>query len=86
MDVSLRRPADVPARLLSAGQRQRTALARLKLQSRLVWLMDEPFSALDVDARAALEADIATHRNAGGAIIASIHGAHGFESSGEVAL
>lgn len=85
-DVGLRRPADVPARLLSAGQRQRTALARLKLQSRPVWLMDEPFSALDVDARAALEADIAAHRAEGGAVIAAIHGEPGFEPSGEVAL
>lgn len=84
--VGLKRPADVPARLLSAGQRQRTALARLKLQQRPLWLMDEPFSALDVDARAALEADIAAHRQGGGAIIAAIHGAPGFETSGEVVL
>ena len=82
----LSRPADVPARLLSAGQRQRTALARLHLQARPIWLMDEPFSALDVDARAALAADIATHRAAGGAIIAAIHGEPGFEPSGEVVL
>lgn len=84
--AGLARPADVPARLLSAGQRQRTALARLKLQSRPVWLMDEPFSALDVDARAALEADIAAHRAGGGAVIAAIHGKPGFVPSGEVRL
>ncbi|MEO0466491.1 MAG: heme ABC exporter ATP-binding protein CcmA [Pseudomonadota bacterium] len=84
--VGLARPADVPARLLSAGQRQRTALARLKLQVRPVWLMDEPFSALDVDARAALEADIVAHRAIGGAVITAIHGAPGFEPSGEVSL
>lgn len=82
----LARPADVPARLLSAGQRQRTALARLKLQDRPLWLMDEPFSALDVDARAALEADIAAHRAGGGAVIAAIHGEPGFAPSNEVAL
>lgn len=84
--AGLARPADVPARLLSAGQRQRTALARLKLQTRPVWLMDEPFSALDVDARAALEADIAAHRTSGGAVIAAIHGEPGFSPSGELRL
>lgn len=84
--AGLARPAEVPARLLSAGQRQRTALARLKLLHRPLWLMDEPFSALDVDARTALEADIAAHRASGGAIIAAIHGAPGFEPSEEVVL
>jgi len=84
--AGLARPADVPARLLSAGQRQRTALARLKLQHRPVWLMDEPFSALDVDARAALEADIEAHRASGGAVIAAIHGEPGFAPSGELRL
>jgi len=84
--AGLARPADVPARLLSAGQRQRTALARLKLQARPVWLMDEPFSALDVDARAALEADIEVHRASGGAVIAAIHGEPGFAPSGELRL
>ncbi|MEO0815937.1 MAG: heme ABC exporter ATP-binding protein CcmA [Pseudomonadota bacterium] len=84
--AGLARPADVSARLLSAGQRQRTALARLKLHARPVWLMDEPFSALDVDARAALEADIQQHRAKGGAVIAAIHGEPGFAPSGEFRL
>lgn len=84
--MGLARPADVPARLLSAGQRQRTALGRLKLQHRPVWLMDEPFSALDVDARARLENEIEVHCEGGGAVIAAIHGAPGFAVSGEVAL
>ena len=84
--MGLARPADVPARLLSAGQRQRTALARLKLQHRPVWLMDEPFSALDVDARARLENEIEVHCEGGGAVIAAVHGAPGFAVSGEVAL
>ncbi|MEO0784949.1 MAG: heme ABC exporter ATP-binding protein CcmA [Pseudomonadota bacterium] len=85
-ETGLARPADVPAQLLSAGQRQRTALARLKLQARPVWLMDEPFSALDVDARAALEADIEAHRASGGAVIAAIHGEPGFKPSAEMRL
>ncbi|MCI4644334.1 MAG: heme ABC exporter ATP-binding protein CcmA [Hyphomonadaceae bacterium] len=84
--MGLARPADLPARLLSAGQRQRTALARLKLQHRPVWLMDEPFSALDVDARKRLENEIEVHCSGGGAVIAAVHGEPGFAVSGEVVL
>ncbi|MEM1105420.1 MAG: heme ABC exporter ATP-binding protein CcmA [Pseudomonadota bacterium] len=84
--AGLEGPADVPARLLSAGQRQRTALARLKLQHRPIWLMDEPFSALDVAARSALERDIEAHRAGGGAVIAAIHGAAGLSPTRELNL
>ena len=85
-EVGLRRPAGVPARYLSAGQRQRTALARLLLDERALWLMDEPFSALDVDGRAMLLKMLAAHRERGGAIIAAIHGEAGFEATNEVVL
>lgn len=85
-EVGLERPADVPARLLSAGQRQRTALGRLLLEERPLWLLDEPFSALDRDGRAMLLEMVSVHREAGGGVIAAIHGDAGFEASGEVAL
>ena len=85
-EAGLKRPADVPARLLSAGQRQRTALARLKLDPRPLWLMDEPFSALDVDARAALNRDMREHCAAGGAIIAAVHGDVGMTAGRELRL
>jgi len=70
----LSRPADLPARLLSAGQCRRTALARLMLQSRPLWLMDEPFSALDSQARRELETRIEAHRTAGGGVVMALHG------------
>jgi heme exporter protein A len=38
---------DVPSRLLSAGQRRRLALARLLVNKARLWLLDEPFTALD---------------------------------------
>lgn len=85
-EAGLKRPGDVPARLLSAGQRQRTALARLKLDPRALWLMDEPFSALDVEARAALNRDMREHCAAGGAIIAAVHGDVGLDADREFAL
>lgn len=85
-DMSLTRPADVPCRMLSAGQKRRTALARLKLEERSVWLLDEPFNALDTDGQALLAEMIETHRASGGAVIAALHGAAPVQASGEVVL
>ena len=78
--------ADIPSRLLSAGQKRRTALARLQLQHRPLWLLDEPFNALDTHGRDMLLAQISEHRSKGGAIIAAIHGEAGFAATREVTL
>ena len=64
---------DIPGALLSAGQRRRVSLARLSLQSRPVWLLDEPLVALDRSARARLNEACAQHRAAGGLIVAASH-------------
>lgn len=85
-EMGLARAADVPGRYLSAGQRRRTALARLKLDARPVWLLDEPYTALDADGRALLDRMIAAHRAGGGALIAAIHGEAGFAATREVIL
>jgi len=77
--MGLSRPSDVPAKHLSAGQRRRTALARLRLENRPVWLLDEPLTALDADGKTLLLDMIAAHRAEGGGIIAAIHGNAGFE-------
>ena len=84
--MGMKRPADVPVRLLSAGQRRRTALARLELEHRPVWLLDEPYTALDKDGRALVDAMITAHCEAGGAVIAAIHGDTGFRSTREILL
>lgn len=78
-EMGLSRPSDVPAKHLSAGQRRRTALARLHLEYRPVWLLDEPLTALDTDGKALLLDMIAAHRAKGGGIIAAIHGNAEFE-------
>jgi len=39
--------ADLPARVLSAGQRRRVAMARVLAMSASLWLLDEPFTNLD---------------------------------------
>lgn len=85
-DMKLKRPADVPSRMLSAGQKRRTAIGRLKLVERKVWLLDEPFNALDTEGQAMLSEMIAAHRADGGAVIAALHGDAPVEASGEVAL
>jgi heme exporter protein A len=64
---------DLPGALLSAGQRRRVALARLSLQQRPIWLLDEPLVALDRNARTRLHDVCATHRAAGGLVVAASH-------------
>jgi len=71
--VGLAALRDLPARLLSAGQRRRLALARLVLSSAPLWLLDEPTLGLDQTAIALLGGLIAAHRAQGGAIIAATH-------------
>ncbi len=62
-----------PVRTLSAGQRRRTALARIVLAQAPVWLLDEPLNALDVPAQAAFRTALQAHLAAGGLAIAATH-------------
>jgi heme exporter protein A len=71
--LDLARLADVPARMLSAGQRRRLALARLPLSGALLWLLDEPTLGLDTASVARLGALLATHRAARGIVVAATH-------------
>ncbi len=65
--------APVPVRLLSTGQRKRAALARTIASGAALWLLDEPANGLDADAIPLLEAAIARHRAAGGAVMVATH-------------
>ncbi len=65
--------AAVPARMLSAGQKRRVALARLRVAPAKIWLLDEPTVGLDTASLARLRAVIAEHRLAGGRTIAATH-------------
>ncbi|KAF0138850.1 MAG: heme exporter protein A [Rhodospirillaceae bacterium] len=69
----LERLADVPGRLLSAGQKRRVNLARLLLGTSDLWLLDEPATALDQTAVAALGMVMAEHRAHGGMVVLSTH-------------
>lgn len=64
---------DLPARLLSAGQRRRLALARILVSAAPIWVLDEPTVGLDDRARLALSEVIAAHRAQGGALVLSTH-------------
>lgn len=73
--MALERYADTPVRALSRGWRRRAALARVVISRRALWLLDEPFAALDEDGQRRFGAAMAAHLEAGGAIIAARHAA-----------
>lgn len=64
---------DRPVEQLSAGQRRRVALARLALNPARLWLLDEPYTHLDVEAIAVLGRVLAAHLDRGGAVIMVSH-------------
>lgn len=64
---------DVPVRRLSAGQQRRVALLRLfHLRARL-WVLDEPFTALDDEGTALLLRALRRHRESGGCVLLAAH-------------
>ncbi len=72
--LGVARLADLPARYLSQGQRKRAALARLAMSAAVpLWLLDEPFAALDDDAIAKLSALCGAHLAAGGLLVLTSH-------------
>lgn len=64
---------DVPAAQLSAGQQRRVDLARLYLSDKPLWLLDEPFTAIDVAGVARLQQRFLEHAARGGAVLLSSH-------------
>lgn len=62
-----------PTGNLSAGQRRRTALARLLLTGARLWCLDEPLTSLDVEGIALVEEMVAEHLERGGLAIAATH-------------
>lgn len=64
---------DLPTRMLSQGQKKRVALARLILSRAPLWILDEPFTALDMDAVDLLQGLIADHVAGGGMTVLTTH-------------
>jgi heme exporter protein A len=72
--LGIARLAGLPVRFLSQGQRKRAALARLALSAGVpLWLLDEPFAALDEGAIACVSALCAAHLAAGGMVVLTSH-------------
>ena len=66
-----------PVRSLSQGLRRRVALARLALETApALWVLDEPFDALDIAGTATLHALLAAHRSRGGSVLLTSHHLH----------
>lgn len=71
--VGLRGYEDVPAAQLSAGQQRRVDLARLYLSRRPLWVLDEPFTAIDVHGVARLQERFLRHVATRGAVLLTSH-------------
>ena len=73
-EEELERVVDVAVHRLSAGQQRRVALARVALvQSRCLWILDEPFSSLDDAAAKRFSKRLARHAHDGGMVVYTTH-------------
>ena len=80
-------PGDKPVRQLSQGQRRRAALARLSVSWQApVWLLDEPFTALDAAAAELTRTLLGEHAQRGGSVVYSTHQDAGLRDSRVIEL
>ena len=77
---------ELPVRKLSQGQRRRAALARLVVSEAPLWLLDEPFAALDAEGIANLNGLLEKQVNRGGAVVYTTHQEAGIRSTRVVDL
>ncbi len=71
--IGIARCAHLPARVLSQGQKRRVALAGLWLSKTKLWVLDEPFAALDVASVEVLAEHLGEHLANGGMAILTTH-------------
>ncbi len=80
--VGLARATDVPVRSLSAGQKRRVALARCLLTEAPLWILDEPYTNLDVAGRELVDHLMTQHLEGGGQVLLVAHQNHGVRQPG----
>jgi heme exporter protein A len=71
--IGIERCAHLPVRVLSQGQKRRVALAKLWLTKASLWILDEPFSALDAASIPVLASRLSAHLSQGGMAIITTH-------------
>ena len=64
---------DLPVNCLSAGQKKRVLMARMLTRRAQVWILDEPFNALDAQAVQELQSLIAQHLEGNGLVVLTSH-------------
>lgn len=85
--LGLARRERLPARALSQGQRRRAALARLAVaESQPLWILDEPFAALDTAAVEQIQSLVSAHLARGGMVVLTTHQDARIESQSAVDL
>lgn len=77
---------DVPVNQLSAGQQRRVALARLWLSQARLWVLDEPFTAIDAAGVEKLTRQMVRHCEAGGMVILTTHQPLGISGVRQIVL
>ncbi|MER2493482.1 cytochrome c biogenesis heme-transporting ATPase CcmA [Catenovulum sediminis] len=71
--VGLAGLADIPVRFLSAGQKRRVALVRLWASDAKLWVLDEPFTSIDVTGVSVLNQLFERHKKHGGIVVVTSH-------------
>lgn len=71
--VGLKDQAHIACRYLSAGQRRRAAIARFQINDALVWILDEPLTALDSSGIKSVCQTIDAHLDRGGLVVLTSH-------------
>jgi heme exporter protein A len=71
--IGIARCANLPARVLSQGQKRRVALATLWITQSKLWILDEPFAALDAASTEVLASRLGEHMANGGMVIITTH-------------
>jgi heme exporter protein A len=72
-EMGLGNSTDLPARFLSQGQKRRIGIASLRVNGARLWILDEPYAALDVAASNKLSALLAEHVERGGIAVLTSH-------------